>query len=147
MLVVNLDGQFTAYVNECAHEALPLDNAVLDATNGTLTCPWHGLRYDAASGECFTAPGSTARAATASSGRRTALDTGVDMTSMTVRTSISNRTPRTDPGTGTSLSGWLSPICGSVHRAPGVAGTPPGQPDTGPGCTHRAACTSITNIS
>ncbi|WP_061006950.1 NifU family protein [Mycolicibacterium mucogenicum] len=56
VLVVNLDGQFTAYVNECAHEALPLDNAVLDATNGTLTCPWHGFCYDAASGECFTAP-------------------------------------------------------------------------------------------
>ena len=28
----------------------------LDTTNGTLTCPWHGFCYDAASGECFTAP-------------------------------------------------------------------------------------------
>ncbi|WP_068187530.1 NifU family protein [Mycobacterium sp. UM_CSW] len=56
VLVVNLDGQLTAYVNECAHEALPLDNAVLDAHNGTLTCPWHGFCYDAASGECLTAP-------------------------------------------------------------------------------------------
>lgn len=56
VLVVNLDGQLSAYVNECAHEALPLDNAVLDAANGTLTCPWHGFCYDAASGECLTAP-------------------------------------------------------------------------------------------
>lgn len=56
VIVVNLNGQHTAYVNECAHEALPLDNAVLDADNGTLTCPWHGFCYDAASGECLTAP-------------------------------------------------------------------------------------------
>jgi nitrite reductase/ring-hydroxylating ferredoxin subunit/Fe-S cluster biogenesis protein NfuA len=56
VLVVNLDQRLTAYVNECAHEALPLDNAVVDTTNGTLTCPWHGFCYDAASGECLTAP-------------------------------------------------------------------------------------------
>jgi nitrite reductase/ring-hydroxylating ferredoxin subunit/Fe-S cluster biogenesis protein NfuA len=56
VLVVNLNHQLTAYVNECAHEALPLDNAVLDTDNGTLTCPWHGFCYDAASGECLTAP-------------------------------------------------------------------------------------------
>lgn len=56
VLIVNLSEQLTAYVNECAHEALPLDNAVLDIGNGTLTCPWHGFCYDAASGECLTAP-------------------------------------------------------------------------------------------
>jgi nitrite reductase/ring-hydroxylating ferredoxin subunit len=56
VLMVNLHEQLTAYVNECAHEALPLDNAMLDTDNGTLTCPWHGFCYDAASGECLTAP-------------------------------------------------------------------------------------------
>lgn len=56
VIVVNLENRLTAYVNECAHEALPLDNAVLDASNGTLTCPWHGFCYDATSGECLTAP-------------------------------------------------------------------------------------------
>ena len=56
VLIVNLSEQLTAYINECAHEALPLDNAVLDIGNGTLTCPWHGFCYDAASGECLTAP-------------------------------------------------------------------------------------------
>jgi Fe-S cluster biogenesis protein NfuA/nitrite reductase/ring-hydroxylating ferredoxin subunit len=56
VLVVNLKQQLSAYVNECAHEALPMDNAVLDSTNGTLTCPWHGFCYDAASGECLSAP-------------------------------------------------------------------------------------------
>jgi Fe-S cluster biogenesis protein NfuA/nitrite reductase/ring-hydroxylating ferredoxin subunit len=57
VLVVRIGEQLSAYLNECAHEALPLDNAVLDIANGTLTCPWHGFCYDAASGECLSAPG------------------------------------------------------------------------------------------
>ncbi|CAA0130483.1 Fe/S biogenesis protein NfuA [Mycolicibacterium vanbaalenii] len=57
VIVVNLDQRFAAYRNECAHEALPLDNAVIDAAAGTLTCPWHGFCYDAVSGECLSAPG------------------------------------------------------------------------------------------
>lgn len=57
VLVVNAGQRLSAYRNECAHEALPLDNAVLDLSNNTLTCPWHGFCYDATSGECLSAPG------------------------------------------------------------------------------------------
>ena len=57
IIVVNVDHRLTAYRNECAHQALPLDNAILDVSSGTLTCPWHGLCYDATTGECLTAPG------------------------------------------------------------------------------------------
>ncbi len=57
VIVVNVGQRLTAYRNECAHEALPLDGAVLDTDNGTLTCPWHGFCYDAGSGECLSAPG------------------------------------------------------------------------------------------
>ncbi|CAN5742349.1 NifU family protein [soil metagenome] len=57
VIVVNVAQQLSAYRNECAHEALPLNNAVLDVENGTLTCPWHGFCYDATSGECLSAPG------------------------------------------------------------------------------------------
>ncbi len=57
VIVVNVENKLTAYRNECAHEALPLENAMLDVSNGTLTCPWHGFCYDATSGECLTAPG------------------------------------------------------------------------------------------
>ncbi|OBR98683.1 MULTISPECIES: NifU family protein [Mycobacteriaceae] len=57
IIVVNTGQRLSAYRNECAHEALPLDNAVLDIDNGTLTCPWHGFCYDATSGECLSAPG------------------------------------------------------------------------------------------
>ncbi len=57
LLLVNLGQRISAYRNECAHEALPLDGAVLDVDSGTLTCPWHGFCYDATSGECMSAPG------------------------------------------------------------------------------------------
>jgi nitrite reductase/ring-hydroxylating ferredoxin subunit/Fe-S cluster biogenesis protein NfuA len=57
VIIVNADQRLSAYRNECAHEALPLDNAVLDLGNNTLTCPWHGFCYDATSGECLSAPG------------------------------------------------------------------------------------------
>jgi Fe-S cluster biogenesis protein NfuA/nitrite reductase/ring-hydroxylating ferredoxin subunit len=57
VLVISVDRRLSAYRNECAHEAMPLDNAILDLGNGTLTCPWHGFCYDASSGECLSAPG------------------------------------------------------------------------------------------
>lgn len=57
VIVVNAGQRLSAYRNECAHEALPLNNAVLDLDNNTLTCPWHGFCYDATSGECLSAPG------------------------------------------------------------------------------------------
>jgi Fe-S cluster biogenesis protein NfuA/nitrite reductase/ring-hydroxylating ferredoxin subunit len=57
VIVVNIGQRLAAYRNECAHEALPLNEAVLDLTNGTLTCPWHGFCFDASSGECLSAPG------------------------------------------------------------------------------------------
>ncbi|BBX63098.1 hypothetical protein MSAS_22720 [Mycobacterium saskatchewanense] len=57
VILVSVDHRLSAYRNECAHEAMPLDNAVLDADSGTLTCPWHGFCYDASSGECLSAPG------------------------------------------------------------------------------------------
>ena len=56
-IVVNAAGQLAAYVNECAHQGLPLDNAMVDAVQGTLTCPWHGFCYDSTTGECMTMPG------------------------------------------------------------------------------------------
>lgn len=56
-IVVNLGGQLSAYVNECAHLAMPLDDAELDASDGSLTCAHHGYCFDALSGECRTLPG------------------------------------------------------------------------------------------
>lgn len=69
VIVVNLDQRLSAYRNECAHQGMPLNDAVLDVSNGTLTCPWHGFCFDATSGECLSAPGA-ARAAAAAGRRR-----------------------------------------------------------------------------
>lgn len=57
VIVVNIGQRLSAYRNECAHQGLPLTDAVLDLSNGTLTCPWHGFCFDATSGECLSAPG------------------------------------------------------------------------------------------
>ncbi|MGV9709954.1 NifU family protein [Gordonia sp. NPDC003424] len=57
IIVVNVAGRYTSYLNMCAHEGLPLDDALIDATEGTLTCPWHALCYDATDGNCMSLPG------------------------------------------------------------------------------------------
>ncbi|MHB1738475.1 MAG: NifU family protein [Actinomycetes bacterium] len=57
VIVVRIDSQMTAYTDQCAHQGLPLGEALLDTAAATLTCPWHGFRYDALSGECISAPG------------------------------------------------------------------------------------------
>jgi Fe-S cluster biogenesis protein NfuA/nitrite reductase/ring-hydroxylating ferredoxin subunit len=56
ILLINLDNRISAFRNECAHQGLPLDNGILDAETGTITCPWHGFCFDGSSGECLTAP-------------------------------------------------------------------------------------------
>ncbi|MBX9604563.1 MAG: NifU family protein [Bryobacteraceae bacterium] len=56
VLIVQYQGEFHAYRNECAHLGMPLDGGRLDLESGILTCPWHGFRFDCASGECITAP-------------------------------------------------------------------------------------------
>lgn len=56
LIIIRLGQQLSAYRNQCAHQALPLDGGMLDTEAGTLTCPWHGFNYDARTGECFTAP-------------------------------------------------------------------------------------------
>lgn len=57
VIVVNAAGKLAVYINACAHQGMPLDNAILDAEQGTITCPWHGFCFDSTNGECLTAPG------------------------------------------------------------------------------------------
>ena len=46
----------SAFVNECAHQGLPIDGGLIDPVGGTVTCPWHGFCFDSKTGECLTAP-------------------------------------------------------------------------------------------
>ena len=55
IVIVEADGRLAAYVNACPHQGRELDGALVD--DGVLVCPWHGFRFEAASGDCISAPG------------------------------------------------------------------------------------------
>lgn len=54
-IITNIDQRLAVFRNQCVHQGRSLDGGVID--EGVLVCPWHGFRYDAASGECLSAPG------------------------------------------------------------------------------------------
>ena len=56
VLLIRFDGRLQAFRNACAHQGLPLDGGIMDREAGTITCPWHGFRFDCQTGECLTAP-------------------------------------------------------------------------------------------
>jgi nitrite reductase/ring-hydroxylating ferredoxin subunit len=56
ILLLKLNGQVNAFRNECAHQGLPLDGGMVDREACTITCPWHGFRFDGTTGECLTNP-------------------------------------------------------------------------------------------
>jgi nitrite reductase/ring-hydroxylating ferredoxin subunit len=51
LAVFNVDGGFHCIDNTCCHRGGPLGDGELDGT--TVTCPWHGWRYDVTSGKCL----------------------------------------------------------------------------------------------
>ncbi|MFB6300155.1 MAG: Rieske (2Fe-2S) protein [Halobacteriales archaeon] len=80
--VFQLDGEYYAYLNWCAHQGgpccegnltgtfLPVEDADDESDNGPpslewtregeiLNCPWHGWEYDIRSGECLSRRGVT----------------------------------------------------------------------------------------
>jgi nitrite reductase (NADH) small subunit len=48
LVVVNVDGEFFAYDNQCPHNGGPLGKGKLEG--GALVCPWHAWRFDARTG-------------------------------------------------------------------------------------------------
>ena len=53
-VATNVGGRIAVFRNECVHQGLSLDGGSL--VDGVITCPWHGFRFDASSGECVSAP-------------------------------------------------------------------------------------------
>ena len=53
----NVEGRYHCLDNTCPHRGGPLGEGFLDGT--TVTCPWHGWQFDAASGEGKTKPGTS----------------------------------------------------------------------------------------
>lgn len=54
--VVNDGEKLIGIESECKHMKASLGRAKIE--DGIIVCPWHGWRYDIASGECLNAPGS-----------------------------------------------------------------------------------------
>ncbi len=54
-VVTNIDQKFAVFRNACVHQGLTLDGGMID--DGVLTCPWHGFKFEASTGECISAPG------------------------------------------------------------------------------------------
>ncbi len=58
--VFNVKGQFYGINNRCSHARGPLNDGTLDASDCTVTCPWHHAKFDLATGAvvegCAVAP-------------------------------------------------------------------------------------------
>jgi nitrite reductase/ring-hydroxylating ferredoxin subunit len=48
LVVVNLDGELTAFANRCPHQGGPLAKGKLQ--DGVIWCPWHLWQFDAKTG-------------------------------------------------------------------------------------------------
>jgi nitrite reductase/ring-hydroxylating ferredoxin subunit len=74
--VFNVDGEYHAYTNWCAHQSGPICEGELSGTSEAtfdpetlelelewgredeiLNCPWHGWEYDVTTGECLSRKG------------------------------------------------------------------------------------------
>lgn len=56
LVLLRFGDEVSAFHNECAHQGLPIDGGMVDIESRTITCPWHGFRFDCTNGECLTAP-------------------------------------------------------------------------------------------
>ena len=50
----NIDGNFYAIDNTCPHRGGPLGEGMLD--DGIVTCPWHGWKFNVATGKNVSMP-------------------------------------------------------------------------------------------
>ncbi|MFB6300711.1 MAG: Rieske (2Fe-2S) protein [Halobacteriales archaeon] len=74
--IINIDGEYKAFTNWCAHQSGPLFEGKLSGTakasfdpeslevstewvrdDKVMTCPWHGWEYDVETGECLSRKG------------------------------------------------------------------------------------------
>jgi len=55
----NVGGVFHAIENTCCHRGGPVGDG--DLEGAIVSCPWHGWRFNVASGECLNSPGDRLR--------------------------------------------------------------------------------------
>jgi nitrite reductase/ring-hydroxylating ferredoxin subunit len=49
--LVRIGDAISAFRDACAHQGFSLERGLVDAEGCVLTCPWHGLKYQALTGE------------------------------------------------------------------------------------------------
>lgn len=57
IVLCNVEGSFYAFQDRCSHQELPLDGGAL--CGKTLTCPWHGAKFDVTTGTALAMPAVT----------------------------------------------------------------------------------------
>lgn len=56
IILINLNGEFFAYKNQCSHMEFELDDAEIEGE--ILTCPWHGAQFNIRTGDVVRLPAS-----------------------------------------------------------------------------------------
>ena len=60
LAVFPIDGGYTALDNSCTHQGAALAEGYVEES--TVSCPWHGWRFDLRTGACLTIPDDRTRA-------------------------------------------------------------------------------------
>ena len=54
--LANVDGEVYAFADNCSHRDFPLSQGELDTDDCTITCEWHGARFDIRPGAVCSPP-------------------------------------------------------------------------------------------
>ncbi|HET8654311.1 MAG TPA: non-heme iron oxygenase ferredoxin subunit [Longimicrobiaceae bacterium] len=54
--LANCEGEVYAFANNCTHRDFPLSAGELDCDDCSITCDWHGARFDIRSGKALSLP-------------------------------------------------------------------------------------------
>lgn len=56
LCLARLDGEVYAFANNCTHRDFPLSDGELDPETCSVTCEWHGARFNVITGEVMCLP-------------------------------------------------------------------------------------------
>lgn len=54
--VARVEGELFAFADKCSHRDFPLSNGEVDADDCSITCEWHGARFDIKTGKALSLP-------------------------------------------------------------------------------------------
>ena len=60
LCLARLDGEIYAFTDNCSHRDFPLSGGELDPEECSVTCDWHGARFNIITGEVLSLPATQA---------------------------------------------------------------------------------------